>query len=140
MALTTKAALVTIQGVKRPYAETRPIEIVEIALDPPGEEEVLVKVDAAAICHTDLSFVSGDRPKGMPMVLGHEACGTVAECGPRVTGFSPGDQVVFSFVPRCGHCTECIGGHPVLCVEGSRRMVPARSSRASAACTIRVFP
>jgi len=77
MALTTRAALLLEQGTPGPYAESRPIEIAEIDLDPPGAEEVLVKIRAAALCHTDLSFVSGDRPKGMPMVLGHEACGAI---------------------------------------------------------------
>lgn len=120
MALKTKAALVLEQGIPHPYAETRPIEIAEIDLDPPGAEEVLVKVSVAALCHTDLSFVSGDRPKAMPMVLGHEASGEVLELGDRVNDLKPGDQVIFSFVPRCGHCPECTDGRPVLCEEGTK--------------------
>ena len=120
MTLTTRAALLTRQGVEGPYARTKPLEIVEIRLDPPGPEEVLVKVTAAALCHTDLSFMTGDRPKEMPMVLGHEACGEVLETGSRVTDLAPGDQVVFSFVPRCGHCPECTEGRPVLCEEGTK--------------------
>lgn len=120
MTLKTKAALLLKQGIEGPYAQSRPIEIAEIDLTPPGAEEVLVKVTAAALCHTDLSFVSGDRPKGMPMVLGHEACGEVLECGARVGDLRPGDQVIFSFVPRCGHCAECTEGRPVLCEEGTK--------------------
>ncbi|WP_183485714.1 zinc-dependent alcohol dehydrogenase family protein [Martelella radicis] len=116
----TRAALLTKQGIEGPYAKTRPIEIAEITLDPPGPEEVLVKVTAAALCHTDLSFMTGDRPKDMPMVLGHEACGEVLETGPGVRDLAPGDQVIFSFVPRCGHCPECTDGRPVLCEEGTR--------------------
>lgn len=120
MTLKTKAALLTKQGQPGPYAQTRPLEIAEIELAPPGPEEVLVKVTAAALCHTDLSFMTGDRPKDMPMVLGHEACGEVLECGARVGDLKPGDQVVFSFVPRCGHCPECTEGRPVLCEEGTK--------------------
>lgn len=120
MALTTKAALLKAQGVPGPYATSRPIEIADIDLDPPGPDEVLVKVRAAALCHTDLSFVSGDRPRDTPIVLGHEAAGEVLECGPGVSDLRPGDQVIFSFVPRCGHCAECIDGRPVLCEEGTR--------------------
>ncbi|MEQ9675321.1 MAG: zinc-binding dehydrogenase [Roseovarius indicus] len=120
MSLKTKAALLLKQGIEGPYAKSRPIEIAEIDLTPPGDEEVLVKVTAAALCHTDLSFVSGDRPKEMPMVLGHEACGEVLETGGRVSDLSAGDQVIFSFMPRCGHCPECIDGRPVLCEEGTK--------------------
>lgn len=119
MTITTRAALVLEQGTPGPYAQTRPIQIAEITLDPPGAGEVLVRVTAAALCHTDLSFVSGDRPRPMPMVLGHEACGEVVELGADVAGLRRGDQVVFSFVPRCGHCPECVGGRPVLCEEGT---------------------
>jgi alcohol dehydrogenase len=120
MSITTRAALLTKQGVEGPFALSKPLEIVDIRLDPPGPEEVLVKVTAAALCHTDLSFVTGDRPKDMPMVLGHEACGEVLETGDRVGDLKPGDQVVFSFVPRCGHCPECTEGRPVLCEEGTK--------------------
>ncbi len=123
MTLKTKAALLLKQGVQGPYAKSRPIEVTEIDLSPPGAEEVLVKVTAAALCHTDLSFVNGDRPKGMPMVLGHEACGEVLECGARVADLKAGDQVVFSFVPRCGHCPECTDGRPVLCENGTKANV-----------------
>lgn len=119
MTMTTRAALVVEQGKPGPYAVTRPIEIAEITLDPPGPGEVLVKVSAAALCHTDLSFVSGDRPRPTPMVIGHEACGEVVELGRDVLGLSKGDQVIFSFVPRCGHCPECVGGRPVLCEPGT---------------------
>ena len=120
MSITTRAALLTKQGIEGPFAKTKPLEIVDIRLDPPGPEEVLVKVSAAALCHTDLSFMTGDRPKAMPMVLGHEACGDVLETGERVGDLKPGDQVVFSFVPRCGHCPDCTEGRPVLCEEGTK--------------------
>lgn len=120
MSINTRAALLTRQGIEGPFARTKPLEIVDIRLDPPGPDEVLVKVSAAALCHTDLSFMTGDRPKEMPMVLGHEACGEVLETGERVGDLKPGDQVVFSFVPRCGHCPECTEGRPVLCEEGTK--------------------
>lgn len=120
MGIKTRAAYLREQGIAGPYATSKPIEIVDIELDPPGAGEVLVKVGAAALCHTDLSFVSGDRPRSTPIVLGHEACGDVVECGTGVTDLKPGAQVIFSFVPRCGHCAECIDGRPVLCEEGTK--------------------
>ena len=64
-----------------PYAESRPLRIEEVDLDPPGADEVLIKVAAAGLCHSDLSVINGDRPRPMPMALGHEASGVVQEVG-----------------------------------------------------------
>ena len=110
-----KAAVLRQMGAQPPYAESRPLAIEEIELDPPGPGEVLVQVKAASLCHSDLSVVNGDRPRPLPMVLGHEASGLVAECGPGVDDLKPGDQVVMIFVPSCGHCLPCMEGRPALC-------------------------
>jgi alcohol dehydrogenase len=70
-----RAAVLEKMGVPGPYAQTRPLAIREIALAPPGAGEVLVRIVAAGLCHSDLSVINGDRPRPMPMVLGHEAAG-----------------------------------------------------------------
>ncbi|MCC7273461.1 MAG: alcohol dehydrogenase catalytic domain-containing protein, partial [Alphaproteobacteria bacterium] len=110
-----KAAVLRQMGAAQPYAESRPLAIEEVDLDPPGAGEVLVQVKAASLCHSDLSVVNGDRPRPLPMVLGHEASGTVAECGPGVDDLAPGDHVVMIFVPSCGQCMPCMEGRPALC-------------------------
>jgi alcohol dehydrogenase len=115
-----KAAVLYEMGVPRPYAESRPVRIEEVELDPPGEGEVLVKVTAAGVCHSDLSIVGGVRPRPMPMVLGHEGAGVVEEVGPGVSDLEMGDHVVFVFVPSCGTCGPCSAGRPALCEPGAQ--------------------
>jgi alcohol dehydrogenase len=110
-------------GAPPPYARSLPLRIEEVELDPPGPGELLVRVRAAGLCHSDLSVIDGSRPRVMPMVLGHEAAGTVLATGPGVEGFAPGDQVVFSFVPACGSCPPCAAGRPALCEPGARENV-----------------
>jgi len=119
MQTTTKAALLTQTGLPRPYAQSRPLRVQELALDPPGPGEMLVRVRAAGLCHSDLSVIDGSRPRPMPMVLGHEAAGIVEACGPGTGDFVPGDQVVCSFVPSCGTCLPCAEGRPALCEPGA---------------------
>lgn len=102
-----------------PYAETKPLRIEELDLAPPQVGEVLVEVKAAGLCHSDLSVINGDRPRPVPMALGHEAAGIVREIGPNVTRFKPGDHVVMVFVPSCGHCISCAEGRPALCEPGN---------------------
>ena len=119
----TKAAILYEMGRERPYAKSQPLVIDEITLANPGPGEVLVEIGAAGLCHSDLSVVDGSRPRGMPMVLGHEASGTVRVAGPGVTEFSPGDHVVFSWVPVCGHCQFCISGRGALCEPGGEANV-----------------
>ena len=115
----TRAAVLTQMGLPRPYAQSRPLHIRNIALLPPGPGEMLVRVTAAGLCHSDLSVIDGSRPRPMPMVLGHEAAGIVEALGPGSTGFVPGDQVVFAFVPSCGTCLPCAEGRPALCEPGA---------------------
>lgn len=115
-----KAAMLRATGAKPPYAASRPLEIVEVELDGPGRGEVLVKIAAAGLCHSDLSVIDGSRPRPTPMVLGHEAAGVVAAVGEAVTGLAVGDHVVMVFVPSCGHCLPCATGRPALCEPGAR--------------------
>jgi len=116
----TRAAVITEMEKPRPYAKSRPLVIEELDLAPPGPGEVLVKIRAAGLCHSDLSTINGDRPRQMPMALGHEAAGEVVETGPGVRDLKPGDHVILVFVPSCGHCLPCAEGRPALCEPGFR--------------------
>ena len=116
----TRAAVLREIGRPAPYADSRPLSIEEFELDPPGPGEVLVRVRAAGLCHSDLSVIDGNRPRPVPMVLGHEAAGIVAAVGAGVDSLVPGDHVVAAFVPSCGHCAPCAGGRPALCEPGFR--------------------
>jgi alcohol dehydrogenase len=113
-----KAAVLHEMGLKRPYFDSKPIHIEDVQLLPPGTGEILVKIHAAGLCHSDLSVIDGNRPRQMPMVLGHEASGEVMELGNGIKDLSIGDHVVFSFVPICGHCMPCMTARPALCENG----------------------
>ncbi|MDQ8029562.1 MAG: zinc-dependent alcohol dehydrogenase family protein [Brevundimonas sp.] len=115
----TRAAVLRAMGAARPYADSRPLAIETVTLDPPGAGEVLVAIRAAGLCHSDLSVINGDRPRPMPMALGHEAAGVVEAVGPGVDDLNPGDHVVMVFMPSCGHCQPCAGGRPALCEPGA---------------------
>jgi len=114
-----RAAVLEAMGAAHPYAESRPLKIEELDLDPPGPGEILVRIKAAGLCHSDLSVINGDRPRPMPMALGHEAAGIVEELGAGVTDLNVGDHVVLVFVPSCGHCMPCAEGRPALCEPGA---------------------
>jgi alcohol dehydrogenase len=114
----TRAALLTRMGAPAPYADSRPLEVIEVELAPPGPGEVLLSMRAAGLCHSDLSVIDGNRPRPLPMVLGHEGAGIVEELGPGVTDLAVGDPVVTTFVPSCGHCAPCVDARPALCEPG----------------------
>jgi alcohol dehydrogenase len=117
--LKARAAVLHAVGAPQPYEQSRPLRIEEIDIAPPGPGEVLVRVRAAGLCHSDLSVINGDRPRPVPMALGHEAAGEVIECGDLVADLQPGDHVVMVFVPSCGHCIPCMEGRPALCEPGA---------------------
>ncbi len=110
-----RAAVLDEMGRPRPYTESRPLRIAELELAPPGPGEVLIEVKAAGVCHSDLSVVDGNRPRPLPMVLGHEAAAVVRALGPGVDDLQVGDHVVVVFVPACGRCLPCAEGRPALC-------------------------
>ena len=114
-----RAVVLRESGKQPPYADSRPLGIEEVELEPPRRGEVLVRVLAAGICHSDLSVVNGSRLRPLPMVLGHEAAGEIVALGEGVENFASGDHVVFSFVPICGHCEPCSTGRPALCEVGA---------------------
>lgn len=97
-----------------------PVEIAEVDLSPPREGEVLVKIAACGVCASDLHVVDGDLPEPLPLVLGHEASGVVADVGEGVRSLVPGDRVVLALVPSCGECAECRRGRPNFCELGAR--------------------
>ncbi len=114
-----RAAVLRAMGAPMPYAQSRPLAIETLELAPPGPGEVLVRIGAAGLCHSDLSVINGDRPRPMPMALGHEAAGVVEALGAGVTDLVRGDHVVLVFVPSCGHCAPCAEGRPALCEPGA---------------------
>ncbi|WP_103171065.1 zinc-dependent alcohol dehydrogenase family protein [Paracoccus sp. SY] len=114
-----RAAVLTSSPVAAPFATSRPLEIRELDLDPPGPKEVLVRIGAAGLCHSDLSVINGNRPRPVPMVLGHEAAGTVVQVGSAVRDLTPGNRVVMTFQPTCGACLPCAEGRPALCIPGA---------------------
>ena len=116
----TRAAVIDEMSKPRPYAKSRPLSIAELTIEPPGEGEVLLRIHAAGLCHSDLSTINGDRPRQMPMALGHEAAGEVMELGTGVTDLKVGDHVVLVFVPSCGSCVPCAEGRPALCEPGAK--------------------
>lgn len=115
----TRAAILRSMGASRPYADSRPLLIETVTLDPPGPGEVQVRIRAAGLCHSDLSVINGDRPRPLPMALGHEAAGEVEALGAGVDDLSVGDHVVMVFMPSCGHCSPCAEGRPALCEPGA---------------------
>lgn len=113
------AAVLRATGAPSPYAQSRPLTLETLDLAPPGRGEVLVRIAAAGLCHSDLSVINGDRPRPLPMALGHEAAGTVEALGDGVTGLGLGDHVVMVFMPSCGSCAFCAAGRPALCEPGA---------------------
>lgn len=113
------AAVLDRVGAARPYAESKPLRLAELELAEPRPGELLVKIDAAGLCHSDLSVVNGDRPRPTPMALGHEAAATVVQVGDPEGGFAVGDRVVLAFLPACGHCPDCGAGHGYLCTPAA---------------------
>jgi S-(hydroxymethyl)glutathione dehydrogenase / alcohol dehydrogenase len=102
------------------YEANTPMRIEDVSLDPPKDDEVLVRVTATGACHSDYHVIDGSWNGAgypLPVILGHEAAGTVEEVGARVRTTRPGDQVILSFAPNCGRCRMCTIGRPNLCSE-----------------------
>lgn len=106
-------------GRASPFAQSRPLSLSTLELDPPAAGEVLVRMEAAGVCHSDLSVVDGNRARPVPMLLGHEASGRVELLGPGVSDLAVGQRVVMTFLPRCGECAGCATGGRMPCGPGS---------------------
>lgn len=95
------------------------LNIVELELAEPGNEEILVRIEAAGLCHSDLSVLNGSRERPRPMLLGHEAAGRIEAVGPGVHELRAGQRVVMTFLPRCEACAACLTGGKLPCTPGS---------------------
>jgi len=100
----------------------KPVVVESITVEPPQRGEVMVKLGACGVCHSDLSATNGTIPLPPPLVLGHEAAGEVIAVGEGVTGLAVGDHVVSSFIYMCGKCRFCSIGRPVLCVDQGKAL------------------
>ncbi|MEW1819322.1 alcohol dehydrogenase catalytic domain-containing protein [Arthrobacter sp. NPDC080031] len=114
-----RGAILDTIGAPAPFGTSRPLRVAQLELDAPGPHEVLVALDAAGVCHSDLSVVDGNRSRPVPMLLGHEAAGRVVFTGEEVTDLAPGAQVVMTFLPRCGQCAGCATDGKAPCLRGS---------------------
>ncbi|RYF60832.1 MAG: alcohol dehydrogenase [Comamonadaceae bacterium] len=114
-----RGAVLEHSALPRPYAQSRPLVIDELDLDPPGPGELLVRIEAAGVCHSDLSVIDGNRLRPVPMLLGHEAAGRIERLGPAVDDLAVGQRVVMTFLPRCGSCTACGTDGRLPCSAGS---------------------
>ena len=93
----------------------QPLQIEEVDIDRPGPREVLIRTGATGVCHSDLHFIEGTYSWPLPVILGHEAAGTVEAVGDQVSYVKPGDRVITCLSVFCGHCDKCLSGRPVLC-------------------------
>jgi S-(hydroxymethyl)glutathione dehydrogenase/alcohol dehydrogenase len=100
------------------YATHQPLQIAEVSLAELAPHDVLVRIEASGLCHSDVSVQSGALPFPTPIILGHEGAGVVEEVGSAVTGVAPGDHVVLSAIIACGRCASCQRGTPNLCEWG----------------------
>jgi S-(hydroxymethyl)glutathione dehydrogenase/alcohol dehydrogenase len=112
-------------------AVKEPLTIEEIEIDKPKAREVVVKTVASGVCHSDLHFVEGLYPHPAPAVLGHEAAGIVEDVGELVTYVKPGDHVIACLSVFCGHCDQCLSGHPSLCNNPETKRAPSEPPRLS---------
>lgn len=105
-----------------------PLSVETIAIAEPGDNDVLVEIKAAGLCHTDLSIIDGAWPWETNSILGHEGAGIVVACGPAVKRFEPGDHVLLFSGPRCGRCGFCASGRTNYCVDTAANMGPVPSN------------
>ncbi len=99
------------------YEVNTPLKIEDVEIDDPQDNEVLIKLEAVGVCHTDLSFMKGEMPVPTPVVVGHEGCGIIEKVGPGVTDLAPGDKVISMVAISCGKCRYCAEGRPTMCPE-----------------------
>jgi len=100
------------------YEAGQPLVVEDVALRAPGPGDVVVRLAASGVCHSDLSVQNGTLPHPLPAILGHEGAGVVEEVGADVTDLAPGDHVILSWVAPCRRCVMCLAGQPQLCEHG----------------------
>lgn len=101
------------------YAAGQPLQVEELSIENPKRGEVMVRVAAGGVCHSDLHVIHGDLTAPLPVVAGHEGAGVVEKVGDGVTEFQAGDHVVLLWRASCGHCKHCLSGRPALCEMGA---------------------
>jgi S-(hydroxymethyl)glutathione dehydrogenase/alcohol dehydrogenase len=111
------------------HAPRQPMTIEDVAIEKPKRREVLVRVAAAGLCHSDLHFIEGSYPTPVPVVLGHESAGVVEAVGEDVTYLKPGDHVISCLSVFCGHCEFCLSGRPSICQDTEVKMPPGVAKR-----------
>lgn len=110
--------------------QDQPLAVEDVDAAAPGPRDVVVRVGASGVCHSDLSVVHGYVPLPPPVILGHEGTGVVEEVGAEVTRVKVGDRVIASFVPACGTCWYCLGGQSNLCESSFSSSMTPRATRA----------
>ncbi|WP_448852264.1 S-(hydroxymethyl)mycothiol dehydrogenase [Corynebacterium sp. 335C] len=131
----------TVRGIVS-LAKGEPVEQVEITVPAPGPNDVVVRVDACGVCHTDLAYRDGDIEDAYPFLLGHEAAGVVIDVGEDVTHVAEGDFVVLNWRAVCGECRACRKGEPKYCFNthnASKKMTLADGTELSPALGIGAF-
>lgn len=126
------------------YAVGQPLEIEDLPMPEPGPHDVVVRLSASGICHTDLNVIEGRSPLPLPIVPGHEGCGVVEEVGSEVRRVRVGDRVLASVTPACGRCWSCVNGMSNHCelnaeVKGRQLFRLADGRRAAAVCGCGTF-
>ncbi len=111
------------------YEPNQPLVIEEIATKKPGPHEVLIHTAFAGLCHSDLHFIEGLYPHPLPVVLGHESAGIVAQVGDQVSYVQPGDHVITCLSVFCGTCEQCTSGRPVICTNTEVKLPPGAARR-----------
>ncbi len=130
-----------VRGV---VARTRgaPVEVVTVHVPDPGPDEVLIRIEACGVCHTDLHYREGGISKRFPFLLGHEAAGRIETVGAGVTNVAPGDVVVIAWRAPCGTCRSCLRGRPWYCFDSQnarQRMTLDDGTELTAALGIGAF-
>src|SRR6266542_305604 len=109
--------------------QDQPLSVEEVTPNPPGPRDVIVRVTASGVCHSDLSVINGTLPFPPPCILGHEGAGIVEEVGGQVTSVKKGDRVIGAFVPACGECWYCLRDRSHLCEAGLGASMTPRGTR-----------
>jgi len=107
------------------YEQGKPLVVEDLTIDDPKENEILIRLEAVGVCHSDLHFIKGDMPVPTPVVMGHEGCGVVEKVGPGVKNISEGDKVITMVSFSCGGCRYCAEGRPTRCSENLNIMMMA---------------
>ena len=109
--------------------------IEDLAIAKPAPHEVLVRLAAVGVCHSDLHIITGDLPHPLPAVLGHEAAGVVEQVGSEVRTVKPGDHVIVCLTFHCGHCEQCETGNSHRCYPAEAGRLPGEAPRLSIGAT-----